>query len=159
VLDSRLAALGRVQKLLSGSTPGISLRQLLEAELAAIGEVSTATSELRGPDVLLPSTHVQTLALALHELATNAAKYGAFAYRGAKLSVHWTLFATSGGHALRLEWTETGVPMPFAPPTRKGFGRELLEEALTFTLGSQTLFTFGADGVRFRIELPLTERA
>jgi PAS domain S-box-containing protein len=158
VLDSRLCALGRVQKLLSASTPGISLRQLLDAELAAIGDVGTAAAELRGPDVMLPTAHVQTLALALHELVTNAAKYGAFAHRGGRLCVRWTLAGDASEPTLRLEWMESGVPMPPAAPSRKGFGRELLEEALAFTLGSQTDLTFGADGVRFRIELPLTER-
>jgi PAS domain-containing protein len=160
VLDSRLAALGRVQKLLSDSVPGISLRQLLEAELSAIGEAGAAACELHGPDVLLPTAHVQTLALALHELVTNAAKYGAFAHRGARLCVRWRLLADSDSQpSLRLEWIESGVTMPIGAPTRKGFGRELLEEALTFTLGSQTDLTFAADGVRFRIELPLSERS
>ncbi|HEU4625488.1 MAG TPA: PAS domain-containing protein [Steroidobacteraceae bacterium] len=156
VLDSRLAALGRVQKLLDGSIPGISLRGLLEAELAALGEVDGPAAELRGPDVLLPSAHVQTLALALHELATNAAKYGAFAYKGAHLTVQWTLYRSAQQPGLLdLEWIERGVPMPAEPPARKGFGRELLEEALTFTLGSRTQFAFAADGVRFHIQLPL----
>jgi PAS domain S-box-containing protein len=159
VLDSRLAALGRVQKLLSDSVPGISLRELLGAELTAIGEVGASASELHGPEVTLPATHVQTLALAVHELATNAVKYGAFAHTGAQLCVRWTVSSDSGAHALCLEWIETGVPMPRDPPTRRGFGRELLEEALSFTLGAQTQLTFAADGVRFRIELPLSERS
>jgi PAS domain-containing protein len=156
VLDRRLAALGRVQKLLSGSAPGISLRGLFQAELAAIGEVGTAAAELHGADVMLPATHVQTLALAVHELVTNAVKYGALAHRGARLCVRWTVSGYSGERVLCLHWTESGVPMPPDPGRRKGFGRELLEEALSFTLGAQTNLTFSSDGVRFRIELPLS---
>ena len=68
----------------------------------------------------------------------------------------WKLDANAGSkRALHLDWIESGVPMPDAPPTRKGFGRELLEEALTFTLGSRTELVFGRDGVRFHIALPL----
>jgi PAS domain S-box-containing protein len=156
VFDSRLAALGRVQKLLGSGVPGISLRELLEAELSAVGEAETEFPELRGPDVLLPATHVQTLALALHELATNAAKYGAIAYAGAHLRVRWKLDTSSrNARMLHLDWIETGVPMPASPPARKGFGRELLEQALTFTLGARTELVFGQDGVRFHIALPL----
>jgi PAS domain S-box-containing protein len=160
VLDNRLAALGRVQKLLSDSVPGISLRELLAAEVSAVGNGRSAACEMHGPDVLLPTVHVQTLALAVHELVTNASKYGAFAHDGSRLSVRWRLVSDDArAPALSLEWIESGVPMPLGAPTRKGFGRELLEEALKFTLGAQTELTFAADGVRFRIELPLAERA
>jgi two-component system CheB/CheR fusion protein len=101
---------------------------------------------------------VQTLALALHELATNALKHGALNAERGRLDVSWT-FETEGRAAPSavLLWRESGLDKP--PDTSKvGFGRKLIGQALKFTLRATTDMTFGPDGVSCRIELPLRQR-
>jgi PAS domain S-box-containing protein len=152
--ESRLAALGRVQKLLSGSGARVALRELVEAELSAVTGSDPLASLIEGPDVQLLPEHVQTLALALHELATNAVKHGALGTPEGRLAVRWRII---GEDELQLEWQESGVKMPATPPLHRGFGRQLIEEALQFTLNARTLLLFGADGVSCRIDLPLRQ--
>lgn len=90
------------------------------------------------------------MALALHELATNAVKYGALRVPSGRLSLAWT----SRDDRLTLEWRETGVALPPARP-RRGYGTELIERALPYQLGAETRLDWGADGVSCRIVLPL----
>ena len=101
---------------------------------------------------------MQTFALALHELATNATKYGALAQREGRLVVRWRRARLAGGPGLRVEWTEGGVAMPAlgAAPQGGGYGRELIERALPYQLGAETTYEMAADGVRCTITLPLS---
>ncbi|MEH3123770.1 MAG: PAS domain-containing protein [Sphingomonas phyllosphaerae] len=157
----RLQALVRAQGLLSrlSEDDRVTFDSLLDAELAALdGEAAAVT--LSGPNgVRLRSSTVQTLAMALHELATNAVKYGALGAAGGKLSIAWRLAAgTDGTPWLHIDWHETGVAMPAAghAPLGSGEGRELIEHALPYQLGAQTSFDLGADGVRCRIAIPIS---
>jgi PAS domain S-box-containing protein len=155
-LDGRLAALGRVQSFLT-RTPSwaVSLSDLVTAELAAVGEGKSKASVIEGPAIELPGDKVQPLALALHELATNAAKYGAIAQPGGRLSVSWCFKTMQGKEHLLLEWRETGVMMPPAgSPPRQGFGTQLITRALPYQLRARTDLHFTRDGVCCRITLP-----
>jgi two-component system, chemotaxis family, CheB/CheR fusion protein len=98
---------------------------------------------------------VQTLALAIHELATNAIQHGALKGDDGKLEVSWrTRSNGDDGALLTLEWRETGVTeMP--PQNRAGFGRELIEQALAFTLRASTTMMFEKDGMVCTIEMPI----
>ncbi len=111
---------------------------------------------MSGPKVALTPVHAQTLALVTHELATNAVKYGALHSRSGRLSVSWT---TEQNHALEpalhLVWRESGVNMAADAQHRRGFGRELIEEALQFSLDARTELRFGPDGIECSIALPL----
>lgn len=150
----RLAALARVQGLLSALGDGerVAFDTLLAAELGAMGAMGERVL-LEGPaGVRLRSSTVQTLALALHELATNAVKYGALGQPGARLMVRWALVA---GRRLRVEWRETGVEIPAQGEARLGFGRELIERALPYQLDAITSFELTRDGVHCTIELPV----
>ena len=116
---------------------------------------------LAGPkDVPLRSSTVQTLSLALHELATNAAKYGALAQPQGRLLVRWRVEPSVGGGEplLVVEWQESGVIMPShgAAPQGSGFGRELIERALPYELDAETNFVLGSDGVRCTLSLPIS---
>jgi two-component sensor histidine kinase len=104
----------------------------------------------------LRSGTVQTLALVLHGLVTNATKYGALSQRGA--SGHPLRPEQHGGPRLHLEWKERGVKMPPAGAERRGAGqgRELIEQALRHQFGAQTTFAMEADGVRFTVSLPVS---
>lgn len=153
----------------------VAFDELIVAELAALGVVDASGQgervTLDGPKgVRLRSGTVQTFALALHELATNAVKYGALRQPGGQLAVRWRRTRgrprNAGGHAdgrgdgprLRVEWTETGVarPEPGAAPQGAGYGRELIERALPYQLKAETAYELGPDGVRCTITLPLS---
>ena len=93
--------------------------------------------------------------MALHELATNAVKYGALRQRSGTLKVMWDLRENDRGRLVQLEWRETGVSLPTDAPVRRGYGRELIERALPYQLDAVTNFEIAADGVRCSVELPL----
>jgi two-component system CheB/CheR fusion protein len=161
--NRRLAALARVQGLLSHLTAGerVTFDQLLRSELAALGAPEEKLA-LEGPEgVPLRSTMVQTMALALHELATNAVKYGALSQAQARgrLSVRWRLEPEPGSDesVLHVEWRESGVSMPDASeqPRGSGYGRELIESALPYQLKAKTTYVLGPDGVRCTIAVPV----
>jgi two-component system CheB/CheR fusion protein len=153
---SRLAALGRLQGLIGDANGNlIDLREIVRLELDALGVADSERIELRGPVVPLGFRNVQTIALVLHELATNAVKYGALRDREARLAVRWRVETELPGAAsLVFDWIESGLRV--APDsTRTGFGRQLIEKALQFTLGAKTALLFNADGVSCHIEIPM----
>ncbi|HTI02482.1 MAG TPA: CheR family methyltransferase [Acidisoma sp.] len=152
---TRLAALGRVQSLVSGSMDDdIDLGDIIRLELQAIGAADGKIT-VSGPPVALGFDLIQTFALALHELATNAVKHGALKDGPGRLAVSWSL-RRNGQDApvLVLDWQEEGVA-GIVTPTRRGFGRQLIEKALTFTLHAKTDLSFEEGGISCRIELPL----
>ena len=153
----RLATLGRVQGFLSRvENWSLDLEELVRAELLAAGNGDSHKARLEGPKVGLPGDKAQPVALALHELATNAAKYGALAQPAAVLSVTWRLEGGTGeGRQLVLDWRESGVAMRPAPLRRRGYGTELIERALPYQLKATTELVFGSDGVRCLLIMPL----
>lgn len=156
--EGRLRALSRVQGLLArGDHQDVDLRSLLDLELTAHGEgvMEEGRVTLSGPPVALSTLSAQAMGLALHELATNAVKYGAFARPGGSLSVTWEAGPGSGGLEVALEWRESGVTMPDgAAPRRQGYGTELIRRALPYQLKARTTLEFGHDGVRCTIAVP-----
>ena len=155
--DARLATLGRVQGFLSRSPDyTVPLADLVGAELAATGDGDAGKVTVAGPAIELPGEGVQAVALALHELVTNAVKYGALAQAAGRLSVTWRVDGGDGaGPCLVIEWRESEVAMPGGgPPTRRGYGSELITRALPYQLQAETALEFAPDGVRCRISLP-----
>ncbi|RWB72418.1 MAG: PAS domain S-box protein [Mesorhizobium sp.] len=158
--ESRLRALSRVQGLLARADhQPIDLRELIEGELHAHGDgsVDGGNVTIEGPATSLPAISAQSVALALHELATNAVKYGALHQPSGRLAVSWNIEHDGSKARARLEWLESGVTMPEGGPTRKGYGSELLERALPYELGAKTKIEFGSDGVRYEIVVPVTK--
>lgn len=159
--DHRLRALARAQGLLSqlAESDRVTFDALLDAELAALGGGAGMVTRDGPAGVRLRSSTVQTLAMALHELATNAVKYGALGQPGARLSIAWRVDPDEEARLwLEIDWHETGVAMPASTVATPGAGagRELIEHALPYQLGARTSFVLGADGVRCRIALPLS---
>jgi len=153
--ESRLRALSRVQGLISRvDYQDVDLRTLVDVELKAHG-MEDGKAVIEGPPVEVPPPSAQALALAIHELATNALKYGAFAQPDGRLRVAWQLDRERDETRLVLEWRETGVVMPAEKPTRKGYGTELIENALPYQLMAKTDLAYGADGVRCLITVPV----
>ncbi len=157
--EGRLRAIGRVQSLLG--RPGqrdLDLRSLVELELGAYaGEaLESGRVELRGPHVALPAASAQAFVLGIHELATNAFKYGALARPNGRLTVNWAVGNHGKGPEVSLEWRETGVPTARdGTPRRRGYGTELIERALPYQLRARTRLEFTDDGVRCLIDVPL----
>jgi len=158
----RLEALSRVQGLLSrlNEHDRVTFDDVIAAELTALDGTADRVS-LDGPKgVRLRSSTVQTLAMALHELATNAVKYGALGQSDGRLSIAWFLEPRGGGDHpwLHIFWRESGVTMPPADSklTGGGQGRELIERALPYQLKAKTTFELGPDGVHCTISLPVS---
>lgn len=157
--NRRLDALGRVQALLSrrADGEGVSFDALLGQELDAhgIGPEGDPRVRLQGPaGVPLRARAVQILALALHELTTNALKHGALSNAGGRLAIRWAVDTESAEPLLGVEWEESGVLL--APVERaNGYGRELIERALPYQLNAQTRYELRDDGVYCTIRVPL----
>lgn len=128
---------------------GGSLRQLLEAELSPYRTEDTKII-VEGRDLALDARSFSVLALVLHELATNAAKYGALSRPGGQLNVRWT--DTVDG-ACELRWAEAGGPM-VRPPSRRGFGTTLVDRSIPFDLGGESETHFEPSGFSARLLIP-----
>lgn len=162
----RVDALARVNSLLSRLDEGdrITFSELLRTELSAHG-VSDGGPEgqvsLHGPENMkLRTSTVQAIALALHELATNALKYGALSQSSGRLSIRWCLEKTAASERrLKVVWRESGVAIQLGPddkPLRRGFGHELIERALPYQHKAQTTYAITAKGVHCTITLPIS---
>jgi len=152
--QQRLSALSRAQDVLGDRIQG-------EAELADIVRhalspfaAEGAGFEVLGPPVRIDGARVTTLSLALHELATNASKYGALSTPEGKVTVEWRLDPEAGREVLTLEWIERGGPPP-VPPERTGFGTFLVLRALPQEFGGAASVDYPDEGVRLRLTAPL----
>jgi PAS domain S-box-containing protein len=160
--NDRLRALSRVQALLGdGQQSWVDLGEILRSELIAHqgGPSDQGRITLGGPKISLPPNSAQALGLAIHELTTNAVKYGALRDAEGELAVSWQIVPDDGGRSVRLDWTESGVTLDAERPTRKGYGSELIERALPFQLNAKTNLEFAVDGVRCSIVVPLSDES
>jgi len=138
IVDRLVALSGTDDLIMAAQGRGADLRDLLETELGAY-EVSRVL--LAGPSIFLPAKLALTMTLLVHELATNAAKYGALSTPSGVVSIHWSV----SDHVLELFWSELGGPS-VARPTRQGFGLRLISGAMDQFSGS-TETTFESGGV------------
>jgi two-component system CheB/CheR fusion protein len=153
VFESRLVALSKVHDLLTrDSWDGAALRELLLAELDPYRSNDHARIAIEGPDVKLPPKAAVALAMAFHELATNAAKYGALSNESGRIAVSWYIDGASP-EALQMKWMESGGP-PVQPPNRRGFGSRLIERGLALELNGHARLEFEPSGVVCVIEMP-----
>lgn len=160
--DGRLAVLGRIQSRLARNDVPFTLDEIVKAELDA-QDASTDNGRVHvaGPPVALIESTVQTLALAVHELSTNARQYGALAVDSGRLEVTWAVErGNPRGEAarLRLDWRESGLPLgPDFRPAQGGFGTELMEHMLAYEQLALTRFEFTCEGLHCSIEIPVAE--
>ncbi|MGA0607292.1 PAS domain-containing protein [Phenylobacterium sp. VNQ135] len=154
VIVGRISALARAHQLLSEARwDGADLRRLVEEELLAFSLGDAARVTIRGDDLALPPAAAQSLAMALHELATNAAKYGALSRPEGRVEVAWR---GGRGEPLVLTWTETGGPK-VTPPRRRGLGTAILRRALSGSLGGSSRVDWRPEGLACELTLPMTE--
>ena len=124
---------------------------MIEAELAPYAEGGVQLVGMRGPDVELAPNDALSLGLALHELATNASKYGALTTLDGRVSVTWELVTPA---LARIEWVESGGP-PVAGDRRRGFGTDLIEKIVAHELRNPVELDFAKDGVRCTLLIPV----
>ena len=149
-LDGRIQSMAQAHSLLSQSRwEGVSIDKLLREELTYYASERKAVS-LDGPSILLTPKSALSLSLAIHELATNAAKYGAFKTISGHVAVGWRQ-ASDGG--VELAWVETGGPL-VEQPKRRGFGSTLIERALGMETGGHAVVHYMRTGVVCDIFLP-----
>jgi PAS domain S-box-containing protein len=153
----RILALARTHSSLAEDQwQSISIRTLLSNELDPYDDGSPQRVRLDGAPVQLPASIALPLGMAFHELTTNAVKHGALSALGGGIAVSWTLAADQHIRELAIEWVESGGPA-IGPPTRKGFGSQLLERALKNQIGARATITFAPDGVRAHVVVPLPD--
>jgi PAS domain S-box-containing protein len=130
----RLSAIAAAHDILVGNEEsGADLNALFKSQIGPYGSSDQGQVVLTGPQVALGPTEAHALGLVLHELATNAAKYGALSTAAGVLEVGWALVNKDGKAFLQIDWAERGGP-PVAKPTRSGFGSRLIDMTLTQTL-------------------------
>ncbi|MGC2778910.1 MAG: CheR family methyltransferase [Bradyrhizobium sp.] len=154
---ARLQALGRIQDVISrGRSDRIDLADLVKLELDAVGFGASDRVHVEGPKVALGFDALQTLALVVHELTTNALKYGALKLPEGQLAISWEIKRLPDANLMLVfAWMETGVTMP-AQTEKRGFGRELIERILSPNFGSG--LKFATDGLHCHLEIPLDDR-
>ena len=154
--EARIMALARAHSLLGlESWAAISLAGVLGQILGPFGFADAPSRfAVAGPQVWLESKAALTLAMVFHELATNAAKYGALTSPAGQVQIAWRIDASAPDPWLRLDWRESGGPA-VTPPSRKGFGSRLIETGLAQELNGEVHLTYAPQGVACSIAMPL----
>jgi PAS domain S-box-containing protein len=156
--EGRLIALSKAHDLLTRHQwTGVHLHDLVAQELAPY-DGDGARTVTSGPAVTLTPNTAVSLGMALHELATNAAKYGAFANDSGRVEVRWALTPQESSTLLHLRWLELAGP-PVLKPTRQGFGSRLIQRGLSRELNARVSLDYAASGVTCTFEIPLASVA
>ncbi len=149
----RIGALARSQSAAARTPAGsVLLEELVLEELAAHGGQDERQTSVQGPAIALPAGLAAAVGLALHELTTNALKYGALSTPTGRVDVRWNIVE---GDVVTIEWKENGVPLTDLSPDRHGFGRELIERGLPSEIGASTRLAFRPGGVFCQITFGL----
>ena len=152
LIEGRIAALAKVHGLFVQSRwAGAELHSLATQELSPYCGEKEGRVRIDGAPVMLEPNMAQTVAISLHELATNAAKYGSLSAADGHVEITWSR-ATDG--RLSLRWIESGGP-PVTPPTHRGFGRSIMENIITGQLKGEVRFDWRDQGLACEIALPL----
>jgi two-component sensor histidine kinase len=142
--------------LVRGEWGGASLEELVTDHLAPFGAVPSSTVSITGPLVLLKPAVAQSIGLALHELATNAAKYGALGDSGGRLDISWEIATNGSGSMFSLAWREQPAGAMEAAQTA-GFGRMLLEHIVASSMNGHSTYEIGEQGVAWQLAAPLED--
>ena len=154
-LNGRIQSLANTHILLSQSRwQGVDLAALIRTELAPC--MRNGNTVIAGPELRVAAEAAPTLAMVLHELATNAAKYGAFSSRCGQVSVRWQWRSNGSEHRwLSLEWAETGGP-PVGTSGTSGYGTSVIRDLIPYELGGTVDYVLALGGVRCKFEIPCT---
>jgi PAS domain S-box-containing protein len=153
-VEGRIRALSRAHMLLSHSRwQGADLGKLVDEELGPYRTGEAGRITVSGPDIVLHPATAQTLALALHELATNAAKHGALSANAGRVRFAWELKSGS----LTLYWSETGGP-PVEAPAAQGYGTRVIGASIERQLGGRAMFDWRPEGLHCVMSIPRSDK-
>ncbi len=160
LMEGRLMTFSRVQALLTrAANVGVSITDIVRDELKAQAGHEDQYA-LDGPNVVLAPKTAEVLTLAIHELTTNALKYGGLSVPNGHVAVYWATFEKRGLPWLGLDWIEDGAPArALSTPRQRGFGSELIEGRIPYELGGRGRVEIEPGGARCRLEFPLREGA
>jgi two-component system CheB/CheR fusion protein len=157
--DGRLNAFARTQSVVTRDpTAGVDLEYIIADELRAHGSREGDQIRINGPRLRLRSKPAETLGLAIHELATNAVKYGALSAPKGEIDIRWRLRNQEGISYLRFGWVESGLSLDTNKPVRRGFGMDLLEKSLAYEFQAVTILSIEQTGLQYYVDLPLTDQ-
>jgi two-component sensor histidine kinase len=152
-LKGRIQSMAAAHSLLSKSGwQGVGLDALVRNELAPYA--TDTNIKIRGTDIMLTAVQTQAVAKVLHELTTNAAKYGALSIPGGHVSVNWNRNPSGDGTNLSIVWQELDGP-PVKSEAQSSYGTHLIRNLIPHELGGKVNFVFASDGVSCRIEIPI----
>jgi two-component sensor histidine kinase len=153
--SSRIASLARTHATITAHDGQVaSLRALLSLELEPFDDTQHQRVRLAGPDIQFPSGVAVPFGMAVHELTTNAAKFGALSRSKGRVEVKWEVRSEGGTETLHLEWVEQDGP-PVVEPTYEGLGSKLLKRVLTTQVSARVATEFRPEGLRCVVEMPL----
>jgi PAS domain S-box-containing protein len=154
----RIQALAAGQDLLVKSDwQGVDLGELVRSQLAHFKDLIGTRIALKGSPLVVSARAAQTIGMALHELATNAGKYGALSTADGRVEISWSLGGGGGsGDGFAMDWRERGGP-PVAPPDRQGFGSTVISRVVIESLDANVELSYPAAGLVWRIECPASE--
>lgn len=153
----RLHALAASHDLLvNNNWRGVGLGELVASQLSPFGGVMLKRIHFGGPSVQLTPAAAQAIGMALHELATNAAKYGALSTDGGAVALDWSI--SPKGDSFTMRWAESGGP-PVSAPARKGFGSRLISEMTQLSIGGKVKLDYAPQGVVWELSAPLDKLA
>ncbi|GJD56501.1 sensor histidine kinase [Methylobacterium dankookense] len=155
-LGARLFALARAHEvLLQGSWSSAGLADLVGTAVTLHGGGEPGRFAVSGPDLTLAARTGLTLALMLHELGTNAAKYGALSTPAGRVAITWEVAGPEEARRFRFRWEESGGP-PVTPPARSGFGSRLIQRSLAYGVGGSAHLAYPETGVVLTLDAPLS---
>ncbi len=153
-LIDRLHGIGASQDLIvSGNWTAVHLHELIRSQLHYLGGSFHTRAILDGPDVTVSPEAAQALGLAMHELGTNALKYGALSNETGAISIRWQFLDEGGGKQFRIVWAESGGPA-VVEPGKSGFGRTVIETMAAQTVNGKVEIAFGPEGFRWQLTAP-----
>ncbi len=153
--EARIRSLAKTYALLTaGNWDGMTMDRLIRQQLDAYADKLNSTIFVEGPDLRVTVAEAQSISMALHELATNAAKHGAFTRDGGRVMISWVTL----GDGFEFEWKETGL-VGVTEPTKSGFGTVILTRILPSQLNGEATREFTKDGYSYRFRVPERARA
>jgi two-component sensor histidine kinase len=155
--ERRLQGLAASHDVLVGKNwQGAPLAELVRQQLGPFVEIQSSRFEFVGPDIVVTADAAQAIGLAIHELATNAIKYGALSAPTGKVRISWMFDGNAGASSkLSLNWIEQGGP-PATPPSREGFGHVVIVDMIERSLNGKVAVEFAVEGLKWSVSMPAT---
>ena len=154
LFSARLSSYSKsIDLLVAGNWQSLEIADLICSQLAAFGTLDGKRIAATGPKLRISTHGAHSLGLAIHELATNAVKYGSLSVPQGRVNITWSVFETNTGRRFHLAWQEADGPT-VSQPVRRGFGSRIIQDLCAAALSGSTNYEFLPDGVRWSIDAP-----